>query len=383
MQVHASDESVCAILANRVQPDVLQQGPSSQLFMQFQQLVSDQKYAEWGSASSSSGSFNGTLSVPQYVDLAIGDNQSSDASNWGRRRSQFLSMNYQEVSSSFKSSSRLTRMSQAALHEISHCAIQIASLNANGFVALLDLTNDERTAFAVSLTYKTGGNPNWSLTQFSAQPHDPGFTCIGGLEKASIERPIKLDALSQIINCSKTGNKSLILAVATTAGAAKPIALYSVDEEIQKLREDVTSQIQSLNIQVQKVAPSESVSAFALKTCPMGWSPYQPAAGRFVRGVDATHSLESLEEDAFQGHTFGDSSDRGPLLFRWSPTLYIIEATNGAVPKYSAGLWPDRDMSAGTRATNAKIVSDGPNGPPRVANETRPKNVSLLYCKKD
>ena len=239
--VHVADEVVCEILANHLQPDVLQQGSSSQLFAQLQQLVSDQRYADWGSASSSSRSFNGSFSIPQEVDLAIGDGQSSNSSNWGSRRSQFLSMNYQQVSTSFSSSSRLSEISTAALHQISECAIQIAALNANGFVALLDHINDQRTAFAVRMTYKTGGNPNWSLTQFSAQPHDAGFSCADGFEKASTAHPIKLNELSQIINCSKSPDASLILAVSTTAGAAQSIALTSVDEEVQKLRDDIAA----------------------------------------------------------------------------------------------------------------------------------------------
>ena len=28
-------------------------------------------------------------------------------------------------------------------------------------------------------------------------------------------------------------------------------------------------------------------------------------------------------------------------------------------------------------------ATEGEHGPPRVANETRPKNVALLYCRKD
>src|SRR3984893_7439369 len=90
------DASVCAILANHLQPDVLQQGSSAQLFTQLQQLVSDQRYADWNNASSSSSSFSGSLSIPDEVDAAIGDSQTSNASSWGSRRSQFLSMNFQQ-----------------------------------------------------------------------------------------------------------------------------------------------------------------------------------------------------------------------------------------------------------------------------------------------
>ena len=71
------DQNVCAILAQHLKPDVLQQGSAGQQFLQIQQLVSDQQYADWSKASSSSSSFNGSLSIPAIVDVA-----SSNSTNW-------------------------------------------------------------------------------------------------------------------------------------------------------------------------------------------------------------------------------------------------------------------------------------------------------------
>jgi hypothetical protein len=77
-----SDDEICRILARNLQPDVLQQGSSEQQFSQLKQLVGDQRYDDWGKASSSSNSFSGKFSIPDEVDSAIGDDQHSNESNW-------------------------------------------------------------------------------------------------------------------------------------------------------------------------------------------------------------------------------------------------------------------------------------------------------------
>ena len=91
------------------------------MFTQLQSLLSDSRYENYDSASSSTNTFNGTLNIPKKVDLAIGDNQTSNSSNWMTRRSLFLSMNYQQTSFDFKSDVFLSQWSVAAIHEIAEC----------------------------------------------------------------------------------------------------------------------------------------------------------------------------------------------------------------------------------------------------------------------
>ena len=96
--------------------------------------------------------------------------------------------------------------------------------------------------------------------------------------------------------------------------------------------------------------------------------------GEFVRGlddgrgVDSGRAIGSAQEDAFQGHWHG-----------------IENATNG-----QAG----NDGGGGAGSGNIRIdgapstpypyatytTSDGVNGTPRTASETRPRNIALLYC---
>jgi hypothetical protein len=255
------NQETCEILARNLKPDLLLQGSSSEKFSQLQQLVKDNRFDDWGNVSTSSSSSSLGFSIPEEVDLAIDDNQHSDSANWGSRRSQFLSMNFQQTGASFRNSTRLDKTSVSVVHEIVDCATKIADTNSLGFVAILEKITDDRRSFAVKLAFKTGGNPNWALKGFDVRPHDPDFNCTGGWEKAARAHPIKLDELTQEIVCSKNSNASLLLAVNTTAGAAPAIQLTSVREEVKALREEMNQKYEGL-----RAATSQQIQALQKRT---------------------------------------------------------------------------------------------------------------------
>jgi len=107
--------------------------------------------------------------------------------------------------------------------------------------------------------------------------------------------------------------------------------------------------------------PTGAIMAFDLAACPTGWSEYTPARGRFLRGIDngagndpsGTRVAGSVQEDLFKSHNhgisgFGNGSDinGGPLA------------------------------DSGARPANYFSTSTG-------GTETRPKNVAVLFCRKD
>ena len=59
--------------------------------------------------------------------------------------------------------------------------------------------------------------------------------------------------LTQEINCAKSADKSLTLVIQTTAGAADAIALTSVNELVQRLRDDMTAQLQAQAAQIAQL----------------------------------------------------------------------------------------------------------------------------------
>jgi hypothetical protein len=244
--------NVCEILALHLQPDIMMQGSSSQKFSQLQQIISDQRYQDFSSTSSSSNSFNLGFSIPDEVDLAIGDNQRSNVSTWQSRRMQFLSMDFQHSSSAFQNSSYLSQTSVAVVRELSKCGQEIAKSRANGVFVTLDDISPNMDSFAVQIAYRMDGNPtNWALTELHAEPNDPQFKC-NGFEKASDTKPIPLKTLKREIVCSKSQNSHLTLAVNTTEGGGTAISLYSIDEKIQKFHDEMDAKIAALSGAIAK-----------------------------------------------------------------------------------------------------------------------------------
>jgi hypothetical protein len=118
--------------------------------------------------------------------------------------------------------------------------------------------------------------------------------------------------------------------------------------------------------------PKHSVLAFANEECPAGWVPYELAQGRFIRGVDPKAKLDwkivdgervprqfnDVQEDTLQHHTH---------TTKWHDA--------GSPPGGS------RDLEYPSESGTPVPSSEGERG--RMGEETRPKNVALLYCIRD
>lgn len=112
---------------------------------------------------------------------------------------------------------------------------------------------------------------------------------------------------------------------------------------------------------------TNGVVAFSTTACPDGWSAYTPAFGRFIRGIDQSNSaidpsglrtLGSVQNDAVGKHAH--------------PITLPGRAGNKAYINKPPG-WGYDDWQGA--ASTAQTENSGDE-------ETRPKNVALLYCKK-
>ena len=115
--------------------------------------------------------------------------------------------------------------------------------------------------------------------------------------------------------------------------------------------------------------PARAVVSFNLEECPEQWQVYERAYGRFVRGIDpreeknidpdGARSPGEHQEDAIQEHhhtrRYHESGKRA----------------GGEHPDFEYQTPKGNKVFATTQITDA-----------RVSEETRPKNVSLLYCEK-
>jgi hypothetical protein len=250
---NAKAADVCEILARNLHQDVLTQGTLSEQFLQLRQLVSDNQYSEWSNASASSHTFNGSLSIPDEVDAAIGDGQTSSQSNWHERRVRFLGMNFQDTNSIYRASSHISLTNVAALQTISNCASQLAEKE--GVFTQLVNVSPNRDSVILKIWRRTSGEANWKLATLSVQPsQDANFACDNDWQNASLsnQRPLLQQAV--VIGCHKNPEKHLLLAIQTTAGPGGSFDLDSVHEEIRKLQEDMDSRVAQLQSQISAVS---------------------------------------------------------------------------------------------------------------------------------
>jgi microcystin-dependent protein len=149
----------------------------------------------------------------------------------------------------------------------------------------------------------------------------------------------------------------------------------------------------------QALLPAGAVQAFAMNSAPAGWlaadgtdvsrSTYAALfaaisttygagdgsttfalpdlRGIFVRGsgsqtisgITYNKTFAAKEQDAMQGHIHSLTAMMGAAVFG---------ATGGG------------NIFQGVTSNTSSPTSDGTNGNPRTANETRPANIALLYC---
>jgi len=130
-------------------------------------------------------------------------------------------------------------------------------------------------------------------------------------------------------------------------------------------------------------APEGAVIAFHLSECPEGWAIADgdngtpDLRGRFIRGVDdagsgaagvdpdGVRAIGTIQLDAFQSHV------------HWRNSSHVTEAVLTGAGGVNV-TW------GGTGLLGAEQTGEpsthGAFGGPRVAKETRPVNVALIYC---
>lgn len=114
--------------------------------------------------------------------------------------------------------------------------------------------------------------------------------------------------------------------------------------------------------------PKGAVIAFNASVCPedKGWKDYKLAYGRFIRGIDNDNSGVDPEGKRHAGNQQEDSFE-----------THQHQMTNmGRVVGGLVG-GPHTVRVVGVNSITTPLVSG------KFGVETRPKNVSLLYCKKE
>ena len=126
---------------------------------------------------------------------------------------------------------------------------------------------------------------------------------------------------------------------------------------------------------VDHATPSGAVMAFDLAACPTWWTEYTLAYGRFIRWVDKSGSNIDPDGQRALGNIQTDALQN----FTGSFTPYVsVSSVNGVFSP--TGIWGGGSANSPNGYTR---IDFDVSTVARTSIETRPLNISLLYCKKD
>jgi hypothetical protein len=330
--------------------------------------MAGQAYAACTSPAGQTGdqAFNGTQNVMAYCDgtnwismaggvsVTIGGTTNNPGGSTGQV--QYNSGGAFAGSSAFTYSSGLLSVTNISTTGITSTNISTTNLTVNG-VAITGSASGDRITSGTASAIANGGSGYISLTTGAITWGYLGSsaTYLPNLNTTNVSASIVSVTALQIVSQSTT--------FTCNSGNAGTLRYNSPTTTLELC---TGSGWQPMGVGI----PAGTISAFASTTCPIGWSEYTPARGRFLRGIDngagldpdGTRAPGSTQADAFQGH------------------FHSFSPNSVGTPYPSGGL----DSSGGAAAYQAPAVgapiSDGTNGTPRTSSETRPKNVAVTFC---
>ncbi len=236
-------------------------------------------------------------------------------------------------------------------------SVEPASILPKNFKAFVSFSSDSSTA-----------------QQEIAYSASPGVSCTwDGTKKNKV---VLTPNTSSSLSCERSNDseKSAVLIFATSK-ANSQLAFqwdaYKNGAPVDWMKQLLSRVDQSVNAMTEATNSIKAgVVAFALNSCPTGWEEYSPLYGRFIRGMDRStgtdpdgnRAIGSLQGDEHKTHTHTRPRD-----------------------VYDAGRVGTGSVAGGTTygygftgSGNGTAPDTGATGGP----ETRPKNVTLLYCLK-
>ena len=122
---------------------------------------------------------------------------------------------------------------------------------------------------------------------------------------------------------------------------------------------------------LELAVPKGAVMAFALAACPKGWEIYEAAEGRFLRGIDTKESGVDPAGVRAPGSQQSDSI-RDHNHSMPDPVQSVAHAPgNKGIQGYHNGTYGHNVTDSGpVNQATARVNPD----------ETRPKNVAVLFC---
>ncbi|MCZ8323112.1 MAG: hypothetical protein O9296_16260 [Novosphingobium sp.] len=154
------------------------------------------------------------------------------------------------------------------------------------------------------------------------------------------------------------------------------------------------------------LVPTGAVMAFDLTACPSGWSEYTAARGRFLRGIDngagndpaGTRAPGDIQADALGSHLHSVDPPNTATTTNGSHVHGLNDGSGGGVTGFgtsyvgnAAGFtvqawmgWYHTYIAMAAAGDHSHTVDIGAfNSANTGSTETRPKNVAVLFCRKN
>lgn len=126
--------------------------------------------------------------------------------------------------------------------------------------------------------------------------------------------------------------------------------------------------------------PSGAIMPFDLASCPSGWSEWTPAYGRFLRGVDKSGTNIDPDGQRATGNTQGDASADHQHDVPFSANNSTMAHGTFALPRSGKSNSDYSEQGSNQPEGGEPAMMTSTEG---GASETRPKNVAVLFCRKD
>jgi len=333
---------------------------SQETYSLYQNALCNTEFDSYASFASSVRNSGLSLRTAEGL-LGMSSNTDAARGQFSQQYSRFCSATYDEAASDSQFSRSISRVNTELANVYAQCVKDISQFMGNRNLDVYIGVSPQSTfdRFSVQVTRRSSSETK--LT--SVLPNS--VACSYGGTPISLPFVTSLDRFS--LECTKSPNEPVTFSIDTKGeGFSNEVLIPAQRDRLFEMEQKIESLQVKYDIAVSEAAPSGLVASFSTTSCPSGWSEYAPAYGRFIRGIDNSGGNidpsgkrvpGSVQADQFEAHSHTYSYSR-----------FGHQYNDRGLPNKSE----DND---GAQITDTTSSQGG--------KETRPKNVALLFCRKN
>ncbi|MFL3651128.1 MAG: hypothetical protein ACI6PR_07915 [Pseudoalteromonas sp.] len=350
---HSSLANICKSLLDNGIRDNFSILTKSSKFSIYQKALCDEKYDSYNTYSSAVNKQDLNLTTADGI-LGLTGTSDNKRSKFKDSYSKFCTASFDssDVKRTFDSFRSVINTDLASA--FNQCVSTISNYKANNNLDVyIDVTpQPDNSSFTVRVHRPTTAQTK--ITDISPV----SVQCQTGGE--IMELPFEVSKRKFTLDCKKENDTSVIFQITTeNEGFSNTVTVPDQRDRLQNIEE----QIADLEYELKILSPQTVIIAVASDSCPDGWTDYENAYGRFLRGIDKSN--KKIDPDGRRNH--------GTLqedLVKKHQHPYKSAASKDVSGKGSKSnfAWNSADYSTDVNKSGGV--------------ETRPKNVALLFCQR-